>query len=124
MKNNKKIILLIVGILLILVFLIVSIFVFRKTGANQSYFNAVVQEIGQGQVLVAPVEGSRELNSSDLIWVTTTVVSANGVPSLKAGDTIRIVYNGMIAESYPAQIDTVFAIYLVKDGKVILNKAE
>lgn len=35
---------------------------------------------------------------------------------MEVGDTIRIVYNGEIAESYPAQIATVFAIYPVDES--------
>ena len=31
------------------------------------------------------------------------------------GLNIRIVYDGMIKETYPAQIDNVFAIYLYAD---------
>jgi len=30
------------------------------------------------------------------------------------GDAVRVYYDGTIAESYPAQVDTVYAIILVK----------
>ena len=84
------------------------------------YFNATVLEVYEKSVLVEPFEGTDELKSADQINVSTEVVSTHEVPQLEAGTTIRIVYNGDIAESYPAQINTVFAIYLVDEtGKLI-----
>lgn len=86
------------------------------------YFNATVIEVGSGAVLVTPFEGSGELKTSDKIWVSTNVISANQVPEMKAGDRIRIVYNGEIAETYPAQINKVFAIYPLGDeGEVLFT---
>ncbi len=80
------------------------------------YFNATVLEVYEKSVLVEPFEGEVELSSSDQIVVSTEVVSTHEVPQMEVGDTIRIVYNGEIAESYPAQIATVFAIYPVDES--------
>lgn len=73
-------------------------------------------EVYEKSVLVEPFEGEVELSSSDQIVVSTEVVSTHEVPQMEVGDTIRIVYNGEIAESYPAQIATVFAIYPVDES--------
>lgn len=83
--------------------------------AKNPYFNASVLEVYENSVLVEPFEGSDELKSADQIDVNTEVISTHEVPEMEAGTTIRIVYNGDIAESYPAQINTVFAIYLVDE---------
>ena len=43
---------------------------------------------------------------------------------MKEGTTVRIVYNGIIAETYPAQINEVYAIYLVNSKGEIIEKEE
>jgi len=62
-------------------------------------------------LLVQPVEGSSELRSSDKIVVSfkdNTLYDAEGksisLTELEPGDTVEIIYNGLIMESYPAQI--------------------
>ncbi|BCJ94083.1 hypothetical protein acsn021_16520 [Anaerocolumna cellulosilytica] len=62
-------------------------------------------------LLVQPVEGSSELRSSDKIVVSykdNTLYGTEGksipLEQLEPGDTIEIIYNGLIMESYPAQI--------------------
>lgn len=93
--------------------------------AVNPYFNATVLEVYEKSVLVEPFEGADELKSADQIDVSTEVVSTHEVPQMEAGTTIRIVYNGDIAESYPAQINTVFAIYLVDEaGELIEDGGE
>lgn len=85
-------------------------------------FNAKVLEVSEGYVLVEPLEGEEILKSTDQICVSTDVVSKIEVPQMEAGTQIRVVYNGDIAESYPAQINTVFAIYLLdENGEAILR---
>ena len=74
-------------------------------------FDATVLQVQESNVLVAPVEGSAEQSSATQIWVSLDVISSDPVPEMMEGDVIRIVYNGQIAETYPAQINTVFAIY-------------
>lgn len=77
---------------------------------EQYSFRAEVLESGTS-LLVTPSEGSNEAKSSDKISVglnAATIVDESGenitVDQLKAGDILVITYNGMIAESYPAQI--------------------
>lgn len=76
-----------------------------------AFFDAVILEVCKGSVLVEPVEGSAELCSSDKIMVSTNTINDDELPELTVGKTIRIVYNGMIQETYPAQLGTVYAIY-------------
>ena len=77
-------------------------------------------EVYENSVLVEPFEGSNEHKSADKITVNTNVVSTHPVPELKKDMQIRIVYNGTIEETYPANIPTSFAIYELReiDGKL------
>lgn len=75
------------------------------------YFDAKVLEVNEKNILVEPLEGEDEFRSASQIYVSTDVISKIPVPELKKGDTVRIIYNGEIQETYPAQISKVFAIY-------------
>ena len=73
-------------------------------------FRAEVIE-NNGGLLVAPEEGSDAYRSSDKIMVglTDTVIHDQEgkemmADQLKPGDILRIAFNGVILESYPAQI--------------------
>lgn len=75
-------------------------------------FSARVLEAGDTSLLVEPVEGSAELASSDQIRVSLNedaeVAGLDGgacaLGDIAVGDTVEVTYNGMISESYPAQI--------------------
>ena len=87
-------------------------FVIVDNGENVNpYFNAKVLEVNEKNILVEPLKGEVERNSANKIYVSTDVISANPVPELKKGDKVRIIYNGEIMETYPAEISKVFAIY-------------
>ncbi len=50
---------------------------------------------------MTPAEGSKELRSSDLIAVKWDSADQR----FKAGDTVRVEYNGIVIATYPEQID-------------------
>lgn len=87
----------------------------KKNG--QAEFYAVVIELyeSEASILVEPVAGEEILKSADRISVSTQLPSREKVPEIKVGDTVRIVYNGEVAETYPAQIHKVSEIYLVTE---------
>ncbi len=91
-----------------------------QIGGYNPYFNATVLAVSKNSVLVEPFEGSDERKSADKITVNTNVISTHPVPELKKGMQIRVVYNGTIEETYPANIPTAFAIYELRevDGKL------
>ncbi len=73
-------------------------------------FKAEILETG-ASLLVAPTQESNEYKSSDKMTVHLTEVNITDQSGesitgdeLKLGDIISITYNGMINESYPAQI--------------------
>ncbi len=73
-------------------------------------FQAEVISVGD-TLLITPDQESSEYKSSDIMsvgLVKCDIVDANGKKmesgAIKAGDILEVTYNGMIAESYPAQI--------------------
>ena len=79
---------------------------------DTSTFQAIILEIHNDYYLVEPDEGSAELNSADQITVPMTSMNVSSQP--KVGDILEIVYDGAIAESYPAQITNVYSISVVE----------
>ena len=71
-------------------------------------FNAKVLEINEQYLLVEPANDSNEAQSSDKIKI-----SLGNVPSpdhLEIGDSVKIAYDGMIQELYPAIIPNVYSL--------------
>lgn len=75
-------------------------------------FRAKVLEVHGKSVLVEPLAGEDELLSSDKIYVSFEKLAQ--IPEIKAGDILEIRYDGMIRESYPAQISGTYAIDVVE----------
>ena len=98
-----------IPLLLSLVFVLTLI---GCTSEDKATFQATILEIEDGYYLVEPVEGSTELNSADRIMVPMVNINPSQEPEV--GDTLEIVYDGTIAESYPAQINTVYSISVVE----------
>lgn len=92
-----------------------------KDSNKNPYFNATVLQVGKNSILVKPDENSNENKSSDEISVSTKFIYKFSVPKMKAGDKVRIVYNGEIGESCPAQITNVFVIYLLDENGIALS---
>ncbi len=84
---------------------------------GQSYFDAIVMDVSEtGTYLVAPFaveDGSRVRSSDRITFGQTSLESLSGVPAVKKGDAIRVVWGGFLMESYPMQIDGVTALYLL-----------
>ncbi len=78
------------------------------------YFEATVLETADQMLLVEPMEGTNERKSSDQIWVGMKSIpdeEITEIPSdIEVGDTVSIGYDGVIAETYPAQINEAFSV--------------
>lgn len=87
---------------------------------NQSYFNGEVLSVYDKHFLVKCLDVTHGgISVSAEVQVSKSVVSANGVPQIKVGDTLRVVYTG-VQETYPLKLQTVFAVYLVdNNGNII-----
>ena len=77
-------------------------------------FEAVVVDTKENSILVEVDEDEEEYRSSDLISVSLDVELKDSMTHFEVGDTVQIYYDGSIAESYPAQIHTVYAITLIE----------
>ena len=97
-----------------------DIFILQDENTN-SYFDATVLEVHEYYLLVEPFEDEEERKSSDKISVDINTLSLNPVSEIKVGSKIRVVYDGEILESYPAQLGNVFAIRLLNDEQALKN---
>lgn len=82
---------------------------------NETVLRARVLSVGDGVMLVEPVEGSAELASADRISVALEHMAPS--PEPQAGDTVEITYNGEILESYPAQLGAVYGITVAEQAE-------
>ena len=80
-----------------------------------SILQAEILEIFNGYYLVKPVEGSPELGSSDKIEVPMKYLEPFLEPEI--GDVIEIIHSGEILETYPARLQDVYSIRVVKEQK-------
>lgn len=111
MKNNKKIYIAL-GVVLLIAFLLVYNFN-RNDSYHKPNFTGTVTEIFDKSIMVSVDEGEEELKSSDKIIVSLDVKSKDSKTHFTVGDRVNVFYDGVIAESYPAQINTVYEILLV-----------
>ncbi len=72
-------------------------------------FQATVIEVMDESVLVRPADDSSEFNAADKLSIPNKEKLA-----LQIGDTVEIVYNGELLESYPAQLGEVYKITLLE----------
>lgn len=78
-------------------------------------FRATVKEVYSVSIVVEPHEGSNELLSSDLIVVSVDPdKQLIDRETIHVGDIIEITYDGLILESYPAQIKNVYKLKIIK----------
>lgn len=114
---NRRLIFLIAGLILaVLIIGIVNRFIINnEESINNVSFNAKVLENNGDSLLVEPEEGSGELNSSDKIVVRVRQDNAGltDLSEFSEGSIVKITYDGMIMESYPAQINA-FKVELLK----------
>ena len=84
---------------------------------QQVYFVAPVLEEKKKSIKVKCSESfDSGIPVDEEFSVTTNRVESGELPDLNAGDHIRIVFDGIIKESYPLQLGNVFAIYLLDEN--------
>ena len=84
---------------------------------EQVYFDATVLEVKKKSIKVKCSESfDSGIPVDEEFSVTTNRVESGELPDLNAGDRIRIVFDGIIKESYPLQLGKVFAIYLLDEN--------
>lgn len=80
---------------------------------TQYSFEAIIIELSGDYVLVEPLEGENERRSSDRISFSCADLEDI---DLSVGSVVRITYDGLIRETYPAQIDVQHWTRLNKRG--------
>lgn len=84
---------------------------------EQVYFDATVLEVKKKSIKVKCSESfDSGIPVDEEFSVTTNIVESSELPDLNAGDHIRIVFDGIIKESYPLQLGNVFTIYLLDEN--------
>lgn len=90
--------------------------------AKEPHFAGTVTEVNDNTILVIVDEGEEVHRNSDLISVSLNVKLKDSITHFNVGDRVIVYYNGEIAESYPAQINTVYAIVLTSpDMRMIMD---
>ncbi|MEG6520997.1 M56 family metallopeptidase [Desulfotomaculum sp. 1211_IL3151] len=90
--------------------------------AKKPHFAGTVTQVYDHAILVSVKEGEDVRRSSDLIRVSLNVKLKDSMTHFTVGDKVIVYYNGEIAESYPAQVNTVYAIVLTSpDMKVNMD---
>ena len=71
---------------------------------EQYQFVGKIVEANANTIIVEPEEGSNERKSSDKISMKITSPTNGTNDFYVVGNKVKITYNGIIMESYPAQI--------------------
>lgn len=115
--KHKKWIWAVLGLFLLVCLLLT--FLFRPMTMNDIYnepnFSGVVLEASEASILVLVDEGEDEIASSDKMTVSLDVKLGDSMTDFSVGNHVKVFYDGTIAESYPAQINNVYAILLVSE---------
>lgn len=94
---------------------LISLVLFILSGCTKSQenFTATILEVNENSLLVKVDEDQDEVKSSDTISVSLNDKTIGYDIEFKPDDHIRIHYDGVILESYPAQITTVSEVELI-----------
>lgn len=84
-----------------------------NTVVDKPNFSGIVDEVYVQSILVRVNKDEDAIQSSDLMSVSLDVELKDSMTHFEIGDEVRVYYDGTIAESYPAQINKVYAIILV-----------
>ena len=71
-------------------------------------FEATILEVHDAHFLVKPCENTQEAKSADKIVVSTQNADPN--VQWQVGDPVLITYDGIIMETYPAQLHQVYKV--------------
>ena len=84
--------------------------------ANEPNITGIVKEANENAILIENEKGE--------YWVSLNVENKDSTTHFNLGDEVVVYYNGNIAESYPMQINTVYAITLKEPADRAENNRE
>lgn len=93
-----------------------------STSEKAAVFTATITEVEDKTVLVTPEEGAEELKSSDSFRLTVKDMPASYEPQV--GDVLEITYSGVISEIYPAELEGIKTVTVVKQKEEADNETE
>ena len=82
--------------------------------ANEPSITGNVTQIQTDSILIE--------NNGGEYWVSLDVQNKDSMTHFSIGDEVVIYYDGMIAESYPMQINRVYAILLIEPADRSVNE--
>ena len=89
--------------------------------AGQGYFNAVVIEVAEDNILVECMESFLgEITVGDKVEVSTNNISSEKVPELKNGDKVRVLYIGEITGTETLVLEKTVSIFLLDDDNEVI----
>lgn len=107
---------------------VILVCLFSMTACNnkkgQDYLNARVTEIKENEIIAECIDESTNQLTGSLLSISKEVVSADGIPNIKVGQEIRVVFDfdKVSKLNDPVKIEHVYAIYLLdENGEVIAN---
>ena len=83
--------------------------------SNEPSMTGIIKETNENSILIE--------NESGEYWVSLQVENSDGIYSpVMVGDEVTVYYDGNIAESYPMQINTVYAVLLKEPADRTVNE--
>ena len=83
--------------------------------SNEPSMTGIINETNENSILIE--------NESGEYWVSLQVENSDGIYSpIMVGDEVTVYYDGNIAESYPMQINTVYAVLLKEPADRSVNE--
>ena len=83
--------------------------------SNEPSMTGVIKETNENSILIE--------NETGEYWVSLQVENSDGIYSpIMVGDEVTVYYDGNIAESYPMQINTVYAVLLKEPADRTVNE--
>lgn len=83
--------------------------------SNEPSMTGIIKETNENSILIE--------NETGEYWVSLQVENSDGIYSpIMVGDEVTVYYDGNIAESYPMQINTVYAVLLKEPADRSVNE--
>ena len=91
---------------------------------GQDYLNAKVIEITENEIIVECIDEATNQLTGSRLSVSKEVVSADGIPQIKIGHEIRVVFDfdSVSKLDDPVRINQVYAIYLLDKNREIITE--
>ena len=98
----------------LIVFMLAFVFVLPLAGCNNRSMNYIIANEPNITGIVKDTAEKAILieNENGEYWVSLDVENKDSITSFHIGDEVVVYFDGMVAESYPMQINTVYAITL------------